>query len=282
MIEQCSDLWAGIHTVAEDAIQRYARGLLSPQALSEQIMREWEAQHTGEPGQAVLKRIAQRICSRELYAAWSSPDPARQNRACENLGRYLRYCLQYTRYASSLRECEEQGCERATEEVLQQALEEIHCILAHKPSLGPRDPAAFFKWAQTILIRKAHMFVELYKRKKNAALSLEAQAEEFAEQFVDRGVLDPQEYAAHRELQETLGQAILSLRNRRYQQVLCYTYLVGMAESELASLLHVQVQDIYLWKHRALKALQGNRELMRLLQSWRESELEERDEIGKS
>ena len=71
-------------------------------------------------------------------------------------------------------------------------------------------------------------------------------------------------------MHQTLKDAILSLRNRNYQQVLLYTYFVDMDESEMASHLHVPVQEIYMWRYRALRALRKKPEIMQLLQIWRE------------
>src|SRR5713101_6519678 len=58
------------------------------------------------------------------------------------------------------------------------------------------------------------------------------------------------------------------LSNKRYRQVLFGTYLAGMDERELATLLGVQVQEVYLWRHRALKALRSNRKVAEALRLW--------------
>ena len=71
-------------------------------------------------------------------------------------------------------------------------------------------------------------------------------------------------------LQQALKDAILSLRNPHYRQVLLYTFLGGMDERDLAACLHVQVQEVYMWRCRALKAIRNNPEVMRALQAWRE------------
>ena len=65
-----------------------------------------------------------------------------------------------------------------------------------------------------------------------------------------------------------LSNAILSLSNKRYRQVLSGIYLAGMDERELATLLDAQVQDVYLWRCRALKALRSNRKVVEDLQIW--------------
>ncbi len=71
-----------------------------------------------------------------------------------------------------------------------------------------------------------------------------------------------------KELQRILKHAILSLRNPRYRQVLIGIFLAGMEEHELASSMGVPVQDIYLWRHRALKALRSNQEVVEALHLW--------------
>jgi RNA polymerase sigma factor (sigma-70 family) len=171
--------------------------------------------------------------------------------------------LRYSGYATTLQEYE-----NASEDVLHQTLEELHLALTRNPSAGPDDPATFLKWAQTALIRHAHVFVQ--KCKSNRCASLEAQQETLAEKIVDEHADDPQECVIHQELQQTLKDAILSLRNPRYQKVLLCTYLGGMDESDLASCLKVQVQEVYMWRHRALKALRKNPHVIQALQSWRE------------
>ena len=64
-----------------------------------------------------------------------------------------------------------------------------------------------------------------------------------------------------------LGNAILSMRNPNYRLVLAYTYLAGVDEDELAQRLHIAVQDVYMWRYRALRTLRRNQEIMRILRS---------------
>jgi len=195
--------------------------------------------------------------------AWRSPQPDLRNRAFDNLRCYLERSLRNSGYAATLQEYE-----NATEDVLHQTLEELHLALIRNSSAGPDDPATFLKWAQTAVIRHAHVFVQ--KCKSNRCDSLDAQQETFADQFVDDHADDPQECVTSQELQQVLKDAILSLRNPRYREVLLCTYLGGMDESDLASHLNVQVQEVYMWRHRALKALRKNPDVIRTLQSWRE------------
>lgn len=265
MSQPSDDLWARVYDVAEGAIQRYAQGILTAGSLTESVIRElqerrieeWQLSHT------LLVRLAQRICSSELYNAWHSSNSDVRNRAFDNLRRYLEHSLRHTCYAMSLQEYA-----HAVEDVLHQTLEMLHRMLTNDAYAGPDDPAAFLKWTQVILIRNAHIFLE--KCRKEACLSLDAQPEPFAEQFVDKRNSDPLEYVLSRELQQKIGEAILAMRNPRYRQVLIYTYLVGLDECELARHLHVGVQDIYLWRHRALKTLRNNQEVMSVLRSLRE------------
>jgi RNA polymerase sigma factor (sigma-70 family) len=265
MIERSGDLWLRTRHVATQSIRSYAEGILTVEILTEQILREWK-QHCivdEQPSQAVLRRIAQRICSRALCAAWRSAQLDMRNRAYDNLRRYLERSLRCSGYATALQEHE-----NASEDVLHQTLEEFHLALTRNPAAGPDDPATFLKWAQTAVIRHAHVFVQ--KCKSDRCDSLDAQHEALADHFVDKHNHDPQEYVISRELQQALKDAILSLRNPHYRQVLLYTYLGGMDESDLASYLHVDVQEVYMWRHRALKALRKNSDVIRALQLWRE------------
>ncbi len=251
--------------IAEQAIQQYAQGILAVSALTTQMYCEVKEQGVGEVAsqQKVLKRIAQRICSRALYEAWCSSDIEIQNCAFGNLRRYLERSLLQSSYAHSLQEYA-----YAIEDVLHQTLEVLSTLAAQKPCAGPDDSAAFLKWTQTILIRQAHVFLERYKR--DACLSLEAQAELFAEQFVDTHNGDPLDELLLQEVQKTVVAALLSLRNPRYRQVLLTTYVMGLDEREVAKQLGVEVQDVYLWRHRGLRALRKQAEVMRVLHTLRE------------
>jgi RNA polymerase sigma factor (sigma-70 family) len=256
MIEQGSDQEQSIYDAAHRAVQLYARGILTVEVLVWRMVQEWEERRIGddEPSQELLVRIAQRICSRELYVAWCSTEKERRNLAFDNLRCYLENSLRRMSIAN------------VDEDVLQETLSNLCLALNRNPPAGPNDPAAFLKWAQTILIRNACACMQ--KARGEPCLSLETQTESFIEQLIDRHNVDPQDQMLQRELQLTLKNAILSLRNPRYRQVLIYTYLAGMDESELACHLQVQVQDVYLWRHRALKALRGRPEVMQALRPW--------------
>lgn len=253
-----------ICNVADQSVARYARGIITPVELARQIEYIWS--QTGKadtpPSHAQLVRIAQKICSRELYTAWCSSNEYLRNCAFDNLRGYLDFLLRNCGYGPAL-----QACEHAVEDVLHSTLEELHRLL-QKNNAGPDDPAAFLKWTQTILIR--HAYTYLHKFRQEPCLSLDAQIEVYAEQFAATGDSDPQGYVENRELQETLKDAILSIRNRNYQQVLLYTFLAGMEEAELAAHLNVSVQEVYMWRYRALRQLRNNEELMQRLRSLRE------------
>ena len=200
----------------------------------------------GPPSYAMLMRLAQRICSSELCKAWHSTDMEVRNWAFQNLRCHLERTLQRSSYGAMLHRDA-----NAQEDVLHQTLETLHLMLVHNPHAGPDDSATFLKWTQTILMRQAWAFLQ--KSRREACLSLDALPEPVVEQFVDDDT--PVEYVLSRELRQTLCDAIVSMRNIHYQQVLIYTYLLDVNERELAQLLHVQVQVIYVWHHRALKAL---------------------------
>ncbi len=261
MSEQRDDLWVRCFTIAEKAISLYAQGIVDADVLAKMIVTEWERvrmEEKEQPSHAVLTRIAQRICSRELCSAWRSPDVDLRNSAFANLRRYLERSLSHTRYAQLL-----QNRAHTLEDVLHQTLEILHLIGGQEAG-GPDDPASFLKWTQTILLRQARTALIKYQREEN--LSLDEISELFAEQFVDTGN-DPMRQVLLKELQQVLGNVILSMRNHHYRQVLLYTYVAGVDERELAHRLQVSVQDIYLWRHRALKALRNKPEVMSTLRS---------------
>jgi len=122
------------------------------------------------------------------------------------------------------------------------------------------------KWAITILYRQAYAFVT--KTEREQATSLDAWYEAYTDQLENPRNYDPEAHFDSQELQRALENAILSLSNKRYRQVLFGTYLAGMDERELATLLGVQVQEVYLWRHRALKALRSNRKVAEALRLW--------------
>jgi RNA polymerase sigma factor (sigma-70 family) len=177
-----------------------------------------------------------------------------------NLRRYLEHSLSQTSYAYAI-----QRYGHATEDIVHQTLETLYTMIARCKHAGPDDPASFLQWSQTILIRQAQAF--LIKCQRNENVSLETLPEPLTERFVDTNNSDPLEYVLLRELQQTLGSAILSLRNPRYRQVLIYTYVAGVDDGELARRLQVQVQHVYLWRHRALKALRNKPEVMQTLRA---------------
>ena len=265
MIERDDDLWPQINAVANQAVRSCALGILTTDALAQQILLEWKARRKGDepPSHGLLRRIALRICSRALCEAWRSPQHEVRNAAYENLRRYLERSLRSTGYAHRL-----QQDTHAVEDVLHQSLEELYLSITRNLQAGPADPASFLKWAQTIVIRQAHAYVQ--KRDRDSCLSIENQQELYNEIPSDEQHHDPQQQIERQELRQTLKDAILSLRNRNYQQVLLYTYFVDMDESEMANHLHVPVQEIYMWRYRALRALRKKPEIMQLLQIWRE------------
>jgi RNA polymerase sigma factor (sigma-70 family) len=263
MTEPCGDLERCISSASELAIRRCAQGLLTVEMLSAQTREEWETLSYQEdpPSQTLLNRIALRHCSRTLYQACCSADAEKRNCAFENLYRYLTHSLQHSKFAPSLAQCE-----GAAEDVLQQALATVQNACASHPPTGPDDPAAFLKWTMTILFRQAYAFVT--KTVQEPTVSLDAQYEMYREKLEAQQDDDPEAQFDSQELQQALKNAILSLSNERYRQVLIGIYLAGMDERELAALLGVPVQDVYLWRYRAIKALRSNRKVGEALRPW--------------
>ena len=263
MTEPCGDLEQCIRSAAELAIRRCAQGLLTVETLSARTREEWKAlpYQEGQPSQTLLNRIALRHCSRTLYLACCSLHAETRDCAFENLYRYLTHSLQHSKFAPSLIQYE-----GAAEDVLLQTLAIVQSACASYPPAGPDDPAAFLKWTMTILFRQAYAFVT--KTALEPIVSLDAQHEAYIEKLEAQQEYDPEAQFDLQELQHALKNAILSLSNERYRQVLIGTFLAGMDERELAALLGVQVQDVYLWRYRALKALRSNRKVVEALRLW--------------
>jgi RNA polymerase sigma factor (sigma-70 family) len=284
MIEKDGDLWLQIATVANKVIGWCAREILTVDALTEQMWMEWMTMRRDEdqPSNSLLTRIALRNCSRALCAAWRSAQPDIRNCAFENLRRYLHRSIRNSSYAHLFgRDA------HAIEDVLHEVLEDLFKAIRRNPVAGPDDPASFLKYAQ--IAARRHAYTYMQKRQQEAFLSLgdikEYQLEHRADTHDtpdtpdtldtldnpgDKREQNPERYAEHHELQQFLKDAILTLRNKRHQQVLLYTYLGGMEEQELASFLGVSVQEIYMWRYRALQALRNKTEIMQVLQLWRE------------
>lgn len=274
MIEQGDDLMSQVRKAAEQIIQGYGQGLLTVDMLKVQVMHELRERQdkllTQENGcekartrYDVLVSMAFQICSRALYAAWSSGEPERRNRAYENMRRYLERALSSCRYAQKLVQCSD-----AIDDILNQTLFELFHNLERNPSARPKDPTAFIRWTQAAAIHHAHAFV--YGLRNDRYDSLEEGKETYGEQLIDECNHNPEEGVIAQQLQQVLIHAILSLRNSSYRQVLFSLYLAGMEEKELAHVLGVPAQEVYMRKFRAVKALRKNPEVVRMLSPWRE------------
>lgn len=274
MIEQGDDLMLQIRKAAEQIIQGYGQGLLTVDMLKVQIMHELRkrqdkplTQKNGyEKAQKrydVLVNMALQICSRVLYAAWSSEEAELRNRAYENMRRYLERALSSCRYAQKLVRHSD-----AIDEILNQTLFELFHNFERNPSARPKDPAAFIRWTQVAAFHHAHAFV--YRLRNDRYDSLEEGKEVYGEQLIDECNHNPEEGVIAQQLQQVLIRAILALRNPSYRQVLFSLYLEGMEEKELAHILGVSTQEVYMRKFRAVQALRKNPEVVRMLHPWRE------------
>ena len=253
------------YAIAEQAIQQYANGLLSVPtlvALMQQELAKEESQlHEAVlPSAKLLKRIAQRLCSRTLWEAWQSTDERRRNCAFDNMRRYLKESLLRSAYARRL-----QSHAYALDDVLNQTMEILYMLAIKKPHAGPDDPATFLKWTQTILVRQAHVFLE--RSERDTSISLEQHVEHFADQFVDTYNGNPLDVVLHQEMRAILVKALLSLRNPKYRRVLLATYILNLNDSTIAQQLEASVHEVHLWRHRALKVLRRQPEIITLLHS---------------
>ncbi len=265
MIELPGDLETAWREAAEEAIQNYALDIVAVEELVERMQQEWRQREgqDAQPTYKVLKRIAQRYCSLALCMAWQSADPQTHEYAASNLRRYLYASLQRTWCADALRYRED-----LLEDILHESLEELQEGYSKGTNAVPRDPAAFLRWAQTILLRQAYAFVG--KVQRDTHLSLDEQLETVVvdyERYASRPDYEykPDEYVEQRELRQALNDAILSLQNHKYRNVVLYLYHIGLDEQELSELLGVSRQTIYLWKFRAFQELRKKPELIRFL-----------------
>jgi DNA-directed RNA polymerase specialized sigma24 family protein len=263
LLSDLSDnLEAYCRDVAQKAVQDYVQGILTVDALCVRILKEWVkiSEREEYPLFAVLRRIAQRICSRELYEACRSADSELRNIAFRNVCIYLGRLLPHVRYAESL-----WAYTGAMEDVLQQTMETLQRKLCRTECQELRDPASFLKWAHVILIHQARVSLQSYERERECS-SLDALPAAITEEWIDTTVRDPAERLVALELRQTLVKIISAMRNPRYRQVLLYS-IAGLDEQEVARRLQASLQEIYLWRHRAVRTLRAKPEVIRMLRS---------------
>lgn len=267
MIDRSGDLLLQMQDVAEQAVLKYARGILTVEELKAQLWCEWQKRNIEEVQlrQSILTRLAQALCSRALCAAWRSKQPEIRNRAFENMRRYLDYSLRQRKYAETLGQHPE-----VIDDILNQTLLEFCVSLKRNASAGPRDPTTFIKWTQVAAFRKAGDYIR--GRIASREISLEEEKEEYVERLIDERNQNPEQEVISQQLQQALKDVILSLRNPLYRQVLLSTYLGGVEEKELAECLGLSPQEIYLCRFRALRALKKHPDIQRILRIWRDEE----------
>lgn len=254
--------------IAAHMVEQYVEGLLSATALEGLIRQElrveahevYYEQEEEMIAQRTYTRVAQRICSRMLYAAWRSSNRYIRECAFTNMRCYLEKIL---RRSSHMEQWPHTS--QSVEDVLHQTME-ILCKLGRRDSGGPDDPDRFLKWTQTIALRQAYAFAE--HTEQDNMLSLDKHNELFVNQFVEKS--EPLNEVLLQELRNTLAQALLTLHNPHYQQVLFYTYFLELDSAEIAEKMGVLVQEVYTWRRRALMALRRQPEIVQLLRSLRE------------
>jgi DNA-directed RNA polymerase specialized sigma24 family protein len=236
----------GLVELAQRAIQRYARGLISVDWLYEQLARAMSEDSDKATLSRSLEMVARGLCSGALCAACLSSEESVRERGFENLRNYLGEVLAHTVVGVGW------GAEEVRAEALQQAMVEIFKSLCRRDS-GPVQPAAFLKWARVILFRQLARCRRQVE--DTGGLSLEEQAELTLAKLIDRANTDPLEAFLRSERLLELKRTIASMRNPQYRAVLVNIFFRGLEERELAALWRVRVRDISLWRCRALKAL---------------------------
>lgn len=230
--------------LAQRAIQRYARDLISVDWLYEQLAYAVPSVARGEVRS--LEWLAHGLCIRALCEACLSREERARERGFEHLRDYLSMVLTH-----ALRGIPG-GVEELRAETLQQTMLEIVKSLRAQAG-GPEEPAAFLKWARVILFRQLSRCRQRASNERES--SLEEQAETAFAVLVDRANIDPLETVLLSERVQELRRAIAAMRNPQYRAVLINIFFVGLEERELAARWHVRVCDISLWRCRALKAL---------------------------
>src|SRR5579885_3559359 len=112
MLVRSSKLKQRVQPVAQWAVEQYARELLTVDEMVSLLMDEWKQYELDEEALSpkLLRRLAQRICSRVLHEACYSSDSIRRNAAFANLTRYLEASLRHSPYAQFLtRQADEIG-----------------------------------------------------------------------------------------------------------------------------------------------------------------------------
>ena len=236
-----------LRALAERMVQRYVRELLSADELVEWIEWSWQVSMPGEKPQGpALESLARGLCSQALCEACRMSGGWMREVAFQRLNEYLTQTLDtrggVTRYVAR----------DEREEIIQRTQIEIFQSLRRERG-KPEQPMAFLGWVRVIL----HRQITAYWRQKprQEMLSLEEQENPLLAEIIDEHKLNPLDISLRREQHEELRAAILNLRNPHYREVLLKLYLSEMTASEVANLLHVPVADIYLWHHRALRAL---------------------------
>lgn len=248
---QTSEVRSQLNEIAEGMISRYAPNLLSVEWLEKCLRLAWMQSDCviQEEDQRMLEQIAQGLCSQALCEGCFSTEKDVRERAFADLEHYLGEVL--ARSASSL-------SSELRAEVLQQTLLEIWSGFQQRGS-GPDKPRAFLKWVRVILLRQLSKHRD--RAKRVLWLSLETQPEQVFEELVAEKDPDPLITLLQQELRGEILAAILDLKNPQYREVLLGYFFGGLEEYELAARLQVRMQDIYLWRCRALKALRNHKNL---------------------
>lgn len=263
MNDLSKNLWLKIHDAAKRAAPLYVQDMLTVETLSQLMAQEWVALYLGEYGDSqkegqdgeekeaplskTVWRLAQRLCSRELHNSWCSSDEHLHERAYINLARYFTRLLHHVHYTDYL-----QMYDQATEDAVNQTLEELYKLRKGEKKLD--DPAAFIKWSQVILHRKALAILNKRKGEENTE-SLEQRLESGSEEFTDPRNRDPMVLVIEDELRGEIENMLATMRNKKYVQVLILQFLEDRDDSEIAQIMEIKIETVRLWRHRAFRWL---------------------------
>ena len=196
-----------------------------------------------------LSPMAGGIYASHLYHLARSPDPAEKNRAYTEFSAYL-YRAAYDLVHA------EGGSDEQAKDAVQDTL-----ILIYSTIDRIHNPLGFLKYGMTIVIRQCrHTLFPVHPTESLEDLVTrvnkdeeESETDSPADKVVDRSEqADTLETLA---LHEVLTQALKRLDNAQWRTVLVLGFWGGLKDWEIAKLLDISIQNVYIMRHRAVTKL---------------------------
>lgn len=129
---------------------------------------------------------------------------------------------------------------------------------------GPRSPESFLSWAATIAKNKAIDMVRSLQRRKTSSISEHNDLEQYS--IIDSNSPQPQDEALRKGVISSILEAIShAFLSENEKTILIQGYLLGKTDKELSSILDASDANIKVIRHRALKKLRNDDDLMTVL-----------------